>query len=78
MFRGKESSYRTELSQLVQDLLNFGVLGSLWLWGWGVGWMWMGGGWGWRGGWIGMGGGWGVPPTHVHMHTHTRMHMHTW
>ena len=31
MFRGKESSNRIEL--LVQDLLNFGVLGSLWLWG---------------------------------------------
>ena len=29
MFRGKESSNRIELSQLVQDLLNFGVLGSL-------------------------------------------------
>ena len=57
MFRGKESSNRIELSQLVQDLLNFGVLGSLWLWGWGVG------GWG--------GGGWEVSPTHVHMHTHT-------
>ena len=37
MFRGKESSNRIELSRLVQDLLNFGVLGSLWLWGWGVG-----------------------------------------
>ena len=35
MFRGKESSNRIELSRLVQDLLNFGVLGSLWLWGWG-------------------------------------------
>ena len=34
MFRGKESSNRIELSRLVQDLLNFGVLGSLWLWGW--------------------------------------------
>ena len=33
MFRGKESSNRIELSQLVQDLLNFGVLGSLRLWG---------------------------------------------
>ena len=33
MFRGKESSNRIELSRLVQDLLNFGVLGSLWLWG---------------------------------------------
>ena len=36
MFRGKECSNRIELSQLVQDLLNFGVLGSLRLWGWGV------------------------------------------
>ena len=34
MFRDKESSNRIKLSQLVQDLLNFGVLGSLWLWGW--------------------------------------------
>ena len=59
MFRGKESSNRIELSRLVQDLLNFGVLGSLRLWGWG-------------GGWMGVGGGWGVPPTHVHMHAHTR------
>ena len=33
MFRCKESSNRMELSQLVQDLLNFGVLGSLQLWG---------------------------------------------
>ena len=38
MFRGKESSNRIELSRLVQDLLNFGVLGSLRLWGWGGGW----------------------------------------
>ena len=36
MFRGKESSNRIELSRLVQDLLNFGILGSLRLWGWGV------------------------------------------
>ena len=36
MFRGKESSNRIELSQLVQERLNFGVLGSLQLWGWGV------------------------------------------
>ena len=43
MFRSKESSNRIELSRLVQDLLNFGVLGSLRLWGWGAGWM----GWGW-------------------------------
>ena len=54
MFRGKESSNRIELSRLVQDLLNFGVLGSLRLWGW------MDGGQGWL----------GVPPTHVHMHAH--------
>ena len=63
MFRGKESSNRIELSRLVQDLLNFGVLGSLWLLG--VGGL---GGWGW--GWL------GVPPTHVHMHTHARTHTH--
>ena len=56
MFKGKESLNRIELSRLVQDLLNFGVLGSLWLCGWGG---WMDGG----------GGGWGVPPTHVHAHT---------
>ena len=42
MFRGKESSNRIELSRLVQDLLNFGVLGSPRLLGWGVG------GWGWE------------------------------
>ena len=42
MFRGKESSNRIELSRLVQDLLNFGILGSLRLWGWGGvdGWWW--------------------------------------
>ena len=39
MFRGKESSKKIKLSRLVQDLLNFGVLGSLQLWGWGGGWM---------------------------------------
>ena len=38
MFRGKESSNRIGLSQLVKDLLNFGVLGSLQLGGWGGGW----------------------------------------
>ena len=59
MFRGKESSNRIELSRLVQDLLNFGVLGSLRLWGWG----WVGV-WGWRV--IG-----GCP---THMCTCTRMH----
>ena len=45
MFRGKESSNRIELSRLVQDLLNFGVLGSLRPWGWGGGCMGVGGGW---------------------------------
>ena len=59
MFRGKESSNRIELSRLVQDLLNLGILGSLRLCGWGGGWMWVG-------------GGWGVPPTHMHMHAHAR------
>ena len=44
MFRGKESSNRIELSRLVQDLLNFGVFGSLQLWRWGGGWMGVGGG----------------------------------
>ena len=56
MSRGKESSNRIELSQLVQDLLNFGVLGSLRLWGRG---RWMGGIW-----------GHGGCPPHTHMHTH--------
>ena len=57
MFRGKESSNRIELSRLVQNLLNFGVLGSLRPWGWG-------------GGCMGVGAVWGVPHTHVHMHAH--------
>ena len=67
MFRGKESSNRIELSRLVQDLLNFGVLGSLWLWG-------VVGGWG---------GIWGhrvVSPhtrTCMHMHTHAHTHIYT-
>ena len=64
MFRGKESLNRIELSRLVQDLLNFGVSGSLRLWGW-------------RGGWIWVGGGWGVPPhmcACTHMHTRTCTH----
>ena len=69
MFRGKESSNRIELSRLVQDLLNFGVSGSLPLWGWGGGWMGVG-----VGGWVdGGGGGWGYP---LHMCTCTRMHAH--
>ena len=54
MFRGKESSNRIELSRLVQDLLNFGVSGSLWLWGGG---RWVGG----------ASGGMGGVPTHTHM-----------
>ena len=58
MFRGKESSNRIELSRLVQDLLNFGVLGSLRLWGWG---------------WVDVGGEWlGGAPIHVHMHAHAQ------
>ena len=64
MFRGKESSNRIELSRLVQDLLNFGVLGSLRLWGWG----------GWVDGVVG-----GCLPhmctcTWMHAHTHTHAH----
>ena len=58
MFRGKESSNRIELSRLVQDLLNFGVLGSLRLWGWG-------------GGWMGVVGGY---PPHMCTHTRTHAH----
>ena len=64
MFRGKESSNRIELSQLVQDLLNFGVLGSLRLWGWGVD--------GWGGRWLR-----GVPHTCAHACTCTHAHAHT-
>ena len=65
MFRGKESLNRIELSRLVQDLLNFGVSGSLWLWE--------------VGGVVDRdGGGLGVPPTHMHMHVHacTNTHAH--
>ena len=64
MFRGKESSNRIELSRLVQDLLNFGVLGSLQLWGGG---RWMGGIWGYG----------GCPHTHAHACAHTHMHTRT-
>ena len=46
VFRGKESSNRIELSWLVQDLLSFGVLGSLQLLGRG---RWVGGIWGMKG-----------------------------
>ena len=62
MFRGKEYSNRIELSWLVQDLLNFGVLGSLSLWGWG--------------GWVDGGGEWlgGAPYTCAHACTHTHTH----
>ena len=63
MFRGKESSNRIELSQLVQDLLNFGVLDSLMLLGGG---RWLGGIWG-HG---------GCPPTHTCMCTHADAHTH--
>ena len=55
MFRGKESSNRIELSRLVQDLLNFGVLGYLQLWG--------GGRW--------ASGGMGGVPMHAHTHIYT-------
>ena len=65
MFRGKESSNRIELSRLVQDLLNFGVLGSLRLWGGG---RWVGGASG------GMGG---CPHTCAHAHARACTHMHT-
>ena len=64
MFRGKESSNRIELSRSVQDLLNFGVSGSLQLWGWG-------------GGWMGVGWLADAPHTRAHacMHTHAHAHM---
>ena len=65
VFRGKESSNRIELSRLVQNLLNFGVLGSLWLWG--------------GGRWVGVSGDMGgVPPTHIHAHAHTCTHTHVY
>ena len=65
MFRGKESSNRIELSRLVQDLLNFSVLGSLQLWGGG---QWVGSIWGHL-------GACGCP--HTCAHTYTCMHTHT-
>ena len=68
MFRGKESSNRIELSRLVQELLKFGIWGSLRLWGGGRG---VGGVSG------GIWGHGGVSPhartctrTHAHAHTH--------
>ena len=63
MFRGKESSNRIELSRLVQELLNFGIFGFLWLLG--------------VGGWVdGDGVVRGAPHTCAHAHTCT--HMHAW
>ena len=63
MFGGKESSNRIELSRLVQDLLNFGVLGSLRLWG--------------GGRWVGEHlGAWGGPHMHAHARACTHMHTH--
>ena len=62
MFRGKESSNRIELSRLVQDLLNFGVLGSLRLWGWG--------------GWVDGGGGWLGGALHICAHARACTHAH--
>ena len=66
MFRGKESSNRIELTRLVQDLLNFAVLGSQRLWGGGR----------WVGGVRGIWGHGGCPP-HMHTHMHTRTHTYT-
>ena len=72
MFRGKESLNRIELSRLVQDLLNFAVLGSLRLWGGGR----------WVGGVRGIWGHGGVSPrtctcTCTRTHTHAHTHMYT-
>ena len=66
MLRGKESSNRIELSQLVQDLLNFGVLGSLQLWGGG---RWVGSVW--RHGGI-------STCMHIHAHACTCTHAHVY
>ena len=60
MFRGKEYLNRIELSQLVEELLKFGVLGSLQLWG----------------GQSGVSGGMGGVSTCMHMHVHSCTHMH--
>ena len=69
MFRGKESSNRIELSRLVQDLLNFGVLGSLRLLGWGGV-----GGWGWE-----VVGGCPLHMcTRTRTHARARTHTHVW
>ena len=66
MFRGKESSNRIELSRLVQELLKFGVLGSLRLWGRGR----------WVGGYLEVSGGM-AGCLHMHAHARTCTHMHT-
>ena len=58
MFRDKESSKRIKLSQLVQDLLNFGVSGSLMALG--------------VGGWVGVVKGCS-PHMCTCTHAHTRM-----
>ena len=70
MFRGKESSNRIELSRLVQDLLNFAVLGSLRLWGEG---RWVAGCQGYLGAW----GGVHHTCTHMCTHAHAHTHMYT-
>ena len=70
MFRGKESLNQIELSRLVQDLLNFAVLGSLRLWGGG---RWVGGV---RGIW-GHGGVSSHTRTCMRMHAHAHTHMYT-
>ena len=67
MFRGKESLNRIELSRLVQNLLNFAVLGSLRLWGGGR----------WVGGVSGASGGMGGVPPHMHTDAHVHTHMYT-
>ena len=70
MFRGKESLNRIKLSRLVQDLLNFAVLGSLRLWGGGR----------WVGECQGHLGAWGVSPhtrTYTRTHAHAHTHMYT-
>ena len=70
MFRGKGSLNRIELSRLVQDLLNFAVLGSLRLWGGGR----------WVGGVRGIWGHGGMSPhtcTCMRTHTHAHTHMYT-
>ena len=67
MFRGKESLNRIELSRLVQDLLNFAVLGSLQLWGGGR----------WVGGCQVHLGAWGGVPPHTYMHAHARTRTYT-